>query len=178
MKHPLHGLTALQLGLIVRDIDVAVKEHGKVYGIKQWFRVNIESIEYYYKGERQHLVLDIVMGYCKGTQIELIQVLEGDCNVYIDLLLKENLVHSGIGVRNFDKKIAALKGRGYKELHYGTIKSKGISTVRMAYFDCRDELGYILEVFEIKSLGINMGMPKILLQLGRLTGDASLYKTL
>jgi hypothetical protein len=176
VKHPLRGVTAFQLGLIVRDMDAAVREHSEVYGIKTWFRINIKSIEYYYKGERQHLVLDIVMGYCKGTQIELIQVVEGDSNVYVDLLLKENLVHSGVCVRGFDKKIAALKQHGYKELHHGTFRTKGISTVRMAYFDCRKELGYILEVIEAKSLGINIGMPRILLQAGRLTGDATRYK--
>lgn len=176
MRYPLHGITAFQLGLIVRDMDTAVKEHSEVYGIKKWFRINIKSIEYVYKGERQHLVLDIVMGYCKGTQIELIQVIEGDSNIYVDLLLKENLVHSGVCVRGFDKKITALKQRGYKELHHGTIRTKGISTVRMAYFDCRKELGYILEVVEVKSLGINIGMPRILLQAGRLAGDATRYK--
>ncbi|MBT4521348.1 MAG: hypothetical protein HOC23_15215 [Halieaceae bacterium] len=176
MDYPLHGITACQLGLVVRDIDKAVQEHSEVYGIKQWFRVNIQSIEYYYQGQREHLVLDIVMGYCKGTQIELIQVLEGERNIYVDLLLKENLIHSGVSVRDFDNKIAALKQRGYKELHHGTFRSKGLSTVRMAYFDCRKELGYILEILEVKCLGINLGMPKFLLQAGRLTGDASLYK--
>ena len=176
MNHPLHGLTAFQLGIIVRDMDVAVEEHSNIYGIKKWYRTNIESIEYFYKGEKQHLVLDIVMGYCNGTQIELIQVIEGEVNVYVDLLLKENLTHSGICVRLYDEKISALKLHGYKELHHGTILSKGGSKVRMTYFDCRKELGYILEVIEVKSMGINIGMPEFLLWLGRLTGDSCLYK--
>lgn len=176
MQFPLRGLTAFQLGIIVRDMDVAVKEQGDLYGIKKWYRTNIESIDYFYQGKKQHLLLDIVMGYCKGTQIELIQVIEGERNAYVELLLKENLTHSGVCVRQYDKKIAALKQKGYQELHHGTIVSRGGSRVRMTYFDCREELGYILEIIEVKSLGINIGMPEFLLQLGRITGDACLYR--
>ena len=175
MKHPLKGVTAFQLGMIVRDMDAAVKEHREVYGIKKWYRSNIEKFDYYYKGEKRQLALDIVVGYSKGTQVELIQVLEGEDNLYVELLLKENLVHSGVCVRDYDKKISELKERGYKELHHGSIFLKGGTRVRMTYFDCREELGYILEIIEVKSLGFNLGMPKIMLEAARLTGDATLY---
>ena len=171
----LKGLTAFQIGIIVRDMDAAVKANSEVYGVKIWFRSNVNKIDYYYKGKKRELELDIVVGYSKGTQIELIQVLRGEDNLYVELLLKERLVHSAVCVRGFDKKIAALKERGYEELHHGTIFLQGFTKVRFSYFDCRDDLGYVLEVAEVKSLGLNFGMPKLMLQAARLTGDASLF---
>ena len=176
MNHPLKSLTPFQLGLIVRDMDTAVNEHSECYGIRRWYRTNIDRLDYFYKGQKRHLVLDIVVGYTRGSQIELIQVLEGEDNAYVELLLKENLVHQGVCVRNFDRKCDGLKALGYSELHHGTIYLKGISTVRFAYFDARDSLGYILELIEATSVGINIGMPEFLVAAARLTGDAKIYK--
>ena len=176
MDHPLKSLTPFQLGLIVKDMDAAVKEHSEVYGIKRWYRTNIDRFDYHYKGEKRHLVLDIVVGYARGSQIELIQVLEGEDNAYVELLLKENLPHNGVCVRNFDQKYDELKALGYTELHHGTLYLKGITKVRVAYFDVRESLGYILEIIEAKSLGINIGMPEFLVAAARFTGDAEPYK--
>lgn len=176
MDHPLNSITPFQLGLVVKDMDSAVKKHSEVYGIKRWYRTNIDRFDYYYKGEKRHLLLDIVVGYARGSQIELIQVLEGEDNAYVELLLKENLPHNGVCVRNFDRKFEQLKALGYPELHHGTIFLKGISRVRVAYFDARESLGYILEIIEVKSLGLNIGMPEFMVAAARLTGDSERYK--
>ncbi|MBE9538574.1 MAG: VOC family protein [Proteobacteria bacterium] len=176
MSHPLKSITPFQLGLVVKDIDAAVKEHSEVYGIKRWYRTNIDRFDYYYKGKKRLLVLDIVVGYTGGTQIELIQVLEGEDNAYVELLLKENLPHNGVCVRNFERKFEQLKALGYPELHHGTIYLKGLSKIRVAYFDTRESLGYILEIIEVKTLGINIGMPEFMVAAARLTGDSKRYK--
>jgi hypothetical protein len=57
-------------------------------------------------------LLDIVVGYPKGSQIAFIQVLEGKDNAYIELLQKENLIHTGVCVKNFAKKFKELKQLG------------------------------------------------------------------
>ena len=176
MDHPLNSITPFQLGLVVKDMDSAVEKDSEVYGIKRWYRTNIDRFDYYYKGEKRHLLLDIVVGYARGSQIELIQVLEGEDNAYVELLLKENLPHNGVCVRNFDRKFEQLKALGYPELHHGTIFLKGISRVRVAYFDARESLGYILEIIEVKSLGLNIGMPEFMVAAARLTGDSERYK--
>jgi len=173
---PLKSITPFQLGLIVKDMDAAVQEHAEIYGIKRWYRTNIDRFDYYYKGKNRHLVLDIVVGYAGGSQIELIQVLEGEDNAYVELLLKENLIHNGVCVRNFDRKFKQMKALGYPELHHGTIFLKGLSTVRFAYFDTRESLGYVLEIIEVKSLGLNIGMPEFMVAAARLTGDSERYK--
>ena len=116
-----------------------------------------------------------MVGYAGGSQVELIQVLEGEDNAYIELLLKENLPHNGVCVRNFDRKYDELKALGYPELHHGTLYLKGITMVRVAYFDARESLGYILEIIEVKSLGINIGMPEFMVAAARLTGDSTRY---
>ena len=176
-QHPLNGVQAFQLGLIVDDMDEAVKAHTAVYGIRNWYRTRNKSIEYFYKGRQREIELDLVVGYCKGSQVELIQVLKGEDNAYVELLLKENLPHTGIMVRDWDAKYQALIDLGYPEIHRITINLKGISRVRVAYFDCRDTpLGVILEVIEVKSLGINLGMPKRIVQAALATGDVIKYK--
>jgi hypothetical protein len=86
------------------------------------------------------------------------------------------LLHTGVIVRNFDKKYAELTAMGLEEIHHGTLHLKGFSKVRVAYFDARDMLGYVLEIIEATTFGINLGMPEIMLMAGLLTGDCARYK--
>ena len=98
MKYPLKGMYAFQLGVMVDDMDQAVRMHTEIHGIKRWYRTEIQEYEYYCQGERKQIKLDIVVGYCKGSQIELIEVLEGEDNAYAQIMLKDKLLHTGAAI--------------------------------------------------------------------------------
>jgi len=162
-----------QLGIVVKSVDRSVPYYSNVLNIKPWYRAKIEETEIFYKDKPINVELDLAVGYSGGLQFELIEVVEGDRNIYTDLIEKqgEGLHHIGFVVSDFDKGVEALRGYGFQRLQHGTLKTKGKAITRFAYFDSIEHCGYIIELIQTTLLGISVGQSRFLMKLGKLLGD-------
>jgi len=164
-----------QLGIVVENVERAIEFYSEFLGIKPWYRGMIAEKETLYRGNEIKLNLDIVLAYSGKLMIELIQVLDGDKNIYSEHLDKygEGLHHIGIEVTDFDEKMAVASDLGIKVLQSGFIKSKGGAITKYAYFDTVDLCGYIVELIETRLFGFPVGMSQLMMSLGCLLGDVS-----
>ena len=164
-----------QLGIVVEDICQAVNQYSTLLNIKSWYRTKIVKHEIHYLGKPIKLDLDIALGYSGSLQFELIQVIQGDKNVYTDLIDSQGLGihHIGFGVSNLSDPMDRLQRAGYAILQYGTFKTKGKAITRFAYFDTTEQFGYITELIETSFMGVNVGMSRWMMKIGSITGDVS-----
>ncbi len=164
-----------QLGLVVRDIESAVKFYAEFMGISPWYRGNVAEQETRYNGETVALEADMVFGYSGRLMIELIEVKNDAPNIYSDFLNAngEGLHHLGIEVRDFERKLARAREMGIPVLQEGTLKSKGGALSKMAYLDTTAFCGYPIELMETRLFGVPCGKSKFMMNVGCLLGDAS-----
>lgn len=167
-----------QLGFVVRDMDKAMYEYGRIYKIKKWYGVvNNPKGKLYYKGkEFTDEGYDMRIGYSGATEIELITTAVGD-NIYGGFLSKcgEGLHHVSFFVRNIAPYVEEYKKMGFEIIQNGTINGKTLIT-KFAYLSKPDE-GYtrIVEFSEVKTKGgLSLGRNRFNIGLGALTGN--LYK--
>ena len=162
-----------QLGIVVKSIDRSLPYYSNILNIKPWYRAEIETSEIYYKDKQIELELDLAVGYSGALQFELIEVGEGDRNIYTDLIEKqgEGLHHIGFVVSDIDKGIDALQKCGFQPLQHGSLKTKGKAITRFAYFDSIERCGYIIELIQTTLFGFNVGQSRFLMKLGKLLGD-------
>lgn len=170
---PLNLKAVNQLGIIVKNIDRSLINYRKLMNIRSWYRAQIIQEDIYYKNRRIDLKLDVAVGYSGRLQLELIEVLQGEENIYTELINNrgEGLHHIGFMVSNIQKKTEALKKSGLIPVQHGFIKTKGRAEIRFAYFDTVKICGYILELIETKLFGINVGQSHFMIRVGRLMGD-------
>lgn len=162
-----------QLGIIVRSIERSLPYYQEVLNIRPWYRANVVEEEIYYQDRRIDLELDIAIGYSGALQFELIQVVRGEENIYTDLIdtRGEGLHHVGFVVSDIRGKTEALRRAGFEPIQHGILKTKGRAVTRFAYFDTRRSCGYILELIETTLFGLNVGMSRFMVKMGRLLGD-------
>ncbi len=176
MKQLLKNINPFQLGIVVDDLDSAVKNHSDIFNIKRWYRPVFTSVTHLYKGIERDLELDIAIGFSGGSQIELIEVKRGEDNAYVEFFMANQLIHTGVTVRQFDTKVNDMHEMGFELIFSGTLKTARANTVRVAFFDTRAALGYVIELIESTALGINVGMPEWAFRAGIPTGDITLYQ--
>jgi hypothetical protein len=166
-----------QIGIIINDIESSLKHYKSIFNIKSWYRTYQPEVEIFYKGNPVNIDYDVYLGYSGKLQFELIKVNSGDPNVYDNVVLnrKDGIHHLAFFVSDYDKKLQGFLDSGVEVLQYGISKATGGATTRFAYFDTIDNCGVITEIIETKLYGISVGISEIMLQLGRLTGDASKY---
>jgi len=166
-----------QIGIIINDIESSLKHYQSIFNIKSWYRTYQAEIDIFYKGDPVNIDYDVYLGYSGQLQFELIKVNSGDPNIYNSLVLnrKDGIHHLGFIVPDYDKKMQGLLNSGVEVLQSGISKARGGATTRFAYFDTIDSCGVITEIIETKLFGISVGISEIMIQLGRLSGDASKY---
>lgn len=167
-----------QIGILVKDIPRAVAYYSKILNVGPWFRSNTVENEVFYRGKPIQLDLDIVIAFQGGMEIELIQVISGDENVYSELLRKSGggIHHLGFVVSGYDTKLAKMKKAGISVLQSGAIITKGSAITRFAYFDTTEQCGIITEIIETKLLGLRMPHGKLIMNIGCMTGDVERVK--
>lgn len=166
-----------QLGIIVKDIETSIRNYSKLTGINHWYQAQIINQTIFYRDEPINLELDLVVGYSGKVQFELIQVLGGDQNIYTDLIQKqqEGLHHVGYVVSDIEAGSEAFRACGFSPLQQGTLETKGRALTRFVYFDTFDTYGYYIELIQTTLFGINVGMSSLMMKLGRLFGDVTVY---
>jgi hypothetical protein len=167
-----------QLGIIIPDIQKGVDYYSCLLNIKKWYRTKINYQEYFYQGRPIDQELNIVVGYSGKVQFELIQVNGKDENIYSAVLGKggAGFHHFGVTVSNVEKKVQELEHAGIKPLQTGILRFGRGGVTKFAYLDTMERAGFILELIETRAFGINMGMPRWLVSLGRFTGDTESIK--
>lgn len=165
-----------QLGIVVKKLDQALPYYKDVLNIRTWYRANIVEEEIYYKNRPIELNLNVAIGYSGSLQFELIEVAGGEESIYSVLLdtAGEGLHHLGFIVSDIHKKTEMLRQAGFVPIQYGHLKTRGGAITRFAYFDTRDACGYILELIETTLLGVNVGMSRFMVSVGRVLGDIAM----
>lgn len=128
-----------QIGVIVRDIDAAMRHWSELTGIGPFvvFRNVALEDDYRYYGEvAEPPVVDLALGYSGGLQFELIQQLNDARSGYRDYLAAglEGMQHLSpqfASAAEYDDAYAHLIGNGLTLVHEGRMKG---TPFRFAYF--------------------------------------------
>jgi catechol 2,3-dioxygenase-like lactoylglutathione lyase family enzyme len=165
-----------QIGLTVPDLSRGARYYSSLLGVGKWYRTMITGAEYYYHGRPLNLRLDIAVGYSGGLQIELIEHHSEAENIYNAPTAPRGfgLHHLGFSVSDLDARLDLLRLKGVMPLQTGTIRFGRGGVTRFAYLDTMEQAGFVLELIETRAFGIYLGMPRWLVNLGRLTGDTKL----
>jgi hypothetical protein len=140
----LGNLKINQLGYIFKDVKKQAKIMEELYDIPKFsFLENKDNI-YQYRGNPSKISTRIGLSRLFNTQIELIQLIEGECifKEFIDSG-REGLHHFGIFVENLESYIEEFKKRGFVVVHAGQTAKQ-----RVAYFDTDKTFGVFLEFQE------------------------------
>jgi len=131
----LFKFTINQLGIAVKDIEKTSAFLEKI-GIGPFQTMDVESEESKFKiGSFQQ----------EGLQIELIQLVEGEDQLYSKFLKEkgEGIHHVGYWVKDFDEALQKMKDMGIKVLSDGNVYG-----VRYCYLDTEKQCGFIVELIE------------------------------
>jgi methylmalonyl-CoA/ethylmalonyl-CoA epimerase len=145
MREPVFTET-MQIGIVVRDLDAAMRAYVDDYGIGPWdideFNSgNVKDLrEHGQPVERSWRLAVATVGQ---VQWELIEPLD-DESVYARFLAEkgEGVHHLAVAARNFDETVAAQAEKGN-----GVVLSGEFSGIRVAYLATDRKLGVITEIF-------------------------------
>ena len=159
-------------GIVVKDINKAMDEYSKTFGIKHWYMLNASPFEEFeYKGEKRNCTVTLYFGGKGTTKIELIQT-EGDSNYYTDFYAThgEAIHHVMYNTKNLDQTIKEMEQEGYTMIQRAKFKAGG-AHVRYAYMTKNDTEVTIELIETTLAFGIKKGDMPFELQMGALTGS-------
>jgi catechol 2,3-dioxygenase-like lactoylglutathione lyase family enzyme len=116
-----------QVGYVVTDVPKAIAYYRDTFGISPWVLLDERPEPCVERGEEIHPLLRIALAYEGPTQLELIQVVEGET------------FHL--------KRLDDFRRRGIEVVQRGTIKDSGL-IVDYAYLDTVDKAGIIIELLQ------------------------------
>ena len=137
---------AMQIGIVVRDLDAAIRKYVDDYGIGPWkiyefTPANAPDLhEYGQPAKRSFRVAGAMVGQMHW---ELIQPLDNE-GIYARFLAEKGggVHHIAVAAKNFDEMLAMEAKRGVDLLLSGEFEG-----VKVAYLNTERDLGVILEVF-------------------------------
>jgi hypothetical protein len=138
----------LQIGIVVRDLDEAMRLHVERYGIGPWsiFEMGPSNVDDMTKdGEPEQYAMRTAVTMVGSVQWELIQPI-GSNTIYADHLARhgEGLHHVLVSTPGYDATIEAFRERGRATLMAGNYKGD----IRYAYLPTEEDLKYVVEIFE------------------------------
>jgi hypothetical protein len=162
-----------QLGMVVRDAVRSAEYFSRLYNIKPWYRAEFIEKETYYQGKPIDLDAEILIGFCGGVEVELIQMNNEVENIYTDILRKQDggIHHIGFFISEYNKKVAMMKAMGVEPLQWGRLKTKGGAVTRYTYFDTIRTCGTVTEFIETRFLGLCIPHMHFMVKISALTGD-------
>ncbi len=140
----LGGYTISQLGYVYSDIEKQAKLLESLFRIQKFGFFENKSQNYTYRGKSTNFHVKIGLSRIFNFQIELIELVEGNC-IYKEFLDsdREGLHHFGIFIDDISSIRAKMLKEGYEIVHEG-----GTSLYNVVYFDTIKELGMFLEFQE------------------------------
>ena len=144
MREPVFNET-MQLGIVVRDLEAAVRRYEDDYGIGPWQFARIDlgaANDYREHGEPAERSNRVAIATVGGVMWELIEPLDED-GIYARFLAEkgEGVHHVAVATPDFGETVARA------EREDGVMLSCKHSGVDIAYLDTQHDLGVVLEVF-------------------------------
>jgi catechol 2,3-dioxygenase-like lactoylglutathione lyase family enzyme len=171
-----------QIGIIVNDLDEAVKYYDRIFKIGPWFRTDFTKKKHLFRGKEEvHYGIDIALAFSGKMQFELICPKDGDRNIHSDYLKSngEGIHHLGFFVTGIEKKVDILDKLGIGVIQSGFLESKGKgggTVTKYAYLDTAKIGGIVFELIQTKFVGVNIEMSRFWFELGNITGDVEKIK--
>ncbi|MBP1724572.1 MAG: lactoylglutathione lyase and related lyase [Deltaproteobacteria bacterium] len=133
-----------QVGIVVRDMDRAIKNYEEIFGISFPKVVVPDYFNRVYRGKPENFRMKIGLAMMGKLQIELIQPLEGK-TIYAEFLEKwgQGIHHLGFDVKDLDERVAAFRGLGI-----GVLMSGERVGGKFAYMDTEGIVGIIVELMQ------------------------------
>ena len=144
MNFDLGKLKVDQLGYVYKDIERQAKLLESQFGLPKFAFFDNKDTPYKYRGKDTVITTKIGISRAFNTQIELIQLIEGECifKEFIDEG-KEGLHHFGIFVENLDSIMEEFTRLGYTIVHQGQTWRQ-----KICYFDTTNPFGILIEFQE------------------------------
>jgi 4-hydroxyphenylpyruvate dioxygenase-like putative hemolysin len=133
-----------QVGIVVRDMDKAIRNYWEIFGISFPKVVVPDYFNRVYRGKPGNFRMKIGLAMMGEVQIELIQPLEGK-TIYGEFLERwgEGIHHLGFDLNNLDERVAA-----FQELGIGVLMSGERVGGKFAYMDTEGTVGIIVELMQ------------------------------
>ena len=138
----------LQVGLVVKDVDEAVRKYSEVSGIGPWEihtmdNTNMRDTKVH--GKNAEISMKLALTSVGNMQLELIEPLD-EGNIYAEFLREhgEGLHHIACSVDDYDETISVLKGKGVDVLQEG----ETLGGMGFAYLDTQDAMSCITEIYK------------------------------
>jgi methylmalonyl-CoA/ethylmalonyl-CoA epimerase len=138
----------LQVAVVVKNLDQAIKNYWETYGIGPWavYEFNPSTVsDMIIDNEREDYAMRLALCNIGKVQWELIEPLD-DKSIYADFLKKhgEGLHHVAFGVDNYDQAMAYFKDRGIGVCQGGTWHG-----LTYTYLESEDTFSSIAEIYSI-----------------------------
>ncbi|HUY00972.1 MAG TPA: VOC family protein [Candidatus Deferrimicrobium sp.] len=146
MNNPLKIEAINQIGIVVRDVIKTAKLLEQIFGIGPFQILEREPEEIIYKGKLQNFQIKNGLARVGAVQLELIEVLEGDC-CQADFLKRkgEGLHHLGVFVDDLEGALSKAKELGIELLQKGT----AAGSIQWAYLDTEETYGLVIEFIQL-----------------------------
>lgn len=111
-------------------------------------------------GSTKPVDCDCALGYSNGQQIELLGPGKGT-RLYSDAIPSDGTIklhHVCVMQKGIDKIEARLNAAGFPTHVSLEVGLRGLYSIRVKYFDTREELGFFLEVGQYTTLGVHAPM--------------------
>ena len=140
-----------QIGVIVKDLDQAVKNYWNVFGVGPWHFYTYEKPfvkQMTYLGKDADYSMRLALSYFGPMRIELIEIKEGN-SIYQDFVNGKGygIQHLGILVENMQSTIHEAVEMGIKVIQDGSgfgLNEDG----HYAYLDTQEDYGITFELIE------------------------------
>jgi methylmalonyl-CoA/ethylmalonyl-CoA epimerase len=138
----------LQVALVVRDLETAMRTYVNEYGIGPWdiYEFNPDTVENMTLNEEPaEYAMRLALTMVGNVQWELIQPLD-DRSIYAQFLAsgREGLHHLGMATRgSYQQSLEAARAKGHRVIQGGRYNG-----VDFAYLSTEDDLGVITEIFD------------------------------
>ncbi len=136
-----------QLGYVYKDVEAQAKIMEKAFNMPKFTFLPSHPHTIKYRGKDSEIVTKIGISRMFNTQIELIQLIEGEA-VYKEFLDqgKEGFQHVSLFVEDIEVYADFFKKQGYELVQAGNVGKQ-----YFYYFDTTDALGFMFEVQETRS---------------------------
>lgn len=140
----LGSLKINQLGYVYQDIEEQAKILESKFGISKFAIFENKENIFKYRGKESKISTKIALSRAFNTQIELIQLIRGEC-IYKEFLDegREGLHHIGIFVDNLDSYI-----NEFQKLGINVIYSGQTGPQKVAFMDTEKIFGILIEFQE------------------------------
>lgn len=138
-----------QIGMVVRDIEAAMRHWSEVCGVGPWFHIPRYPVtRFRYRGvEQPGPDMAIALAYSGEVQLELIEQRCATPSLYRDFLDagREGMQHWAFWAADYDAALARALAAGHRIGHDGDAGGRG----RFAYLKSDGPVGSVVEIVEL-----------------------------